>query len=275
MFLVPPTFTVCSNVVSILYVLTFKENQVNLSPCQRNESLCVVWPNVNHLFHCHRRAAGGGFLSLLLAVLMIAVVAEMRSRWQSRAAAAACPDLFSRQAVRKAARILFPLAFVRDIQLDLSSLASLPVGSCWRAPAISGTGCFLPSEMSGTGGARTRIRGRRTSLPLWRLFFFLFFYYTKQSNKQQKNSFSGVSYAEKVPCRFVRCRQFLLPSFFAALNGTKQTQKLPRLVSSSLTGWVAAVNTESHWSTLVVCSFARGRWEFPDTQEICSNNRTT
>lgn len=53
------------------------------------------------MFHCHRRAAGGGFLSLLLAVLMIAVVAEMRSRWQSRAAAAAFPDLLSRQAALK------------------------------------------------------------------------------------------------------------------------------------------------------------------------------
>lgn len=227
---------------------------------------------------------GGGFLSLLLAVLMIAVVAEMWSRWQSRAAAAACPDLFSRQlkAVRKAARILFPLAFVRDIQLDLSSLAS---PTCWKLlavlPPFQGQGVFflrrwgaglvvvVRGRGSGAGGHLSRCGG----------YFFSFssFIIQNKATNNKRIHFQVFLIAEKVPCRFVRCRQFLLPSFFAALNGTKQTQKwapagfvlINRMGSRR-------VNTESHWSTLVVvCSFARGRWEFPGTQEICSNNRTT
>lgn len=152
-----------------------------------------------------------------------------------------------------------------------------------RAPAISGTGCFLPSEMrsgTGGGGARKRIRGRRTSLPRCGGYFFFFsfssFIIQNKATNNKRIHFQVFLIAEKVPCRFVRCRQFLLPSFFAALNGTKtEPQKWAPAVLINRMG-SRRVNTESHWSTLVVvCSFARGRWEFPGTQEICSNNRTT
>jgi hypothetical protein len=80
------------------------------------------------------------------------------------------------------------------------------------------------------------------SSPLRRLFFFFSFSSFIIQNKATNNKrihFQVFLIAEKVPCRFVRCRQFLLPSFFAALNGTKTDPKNgPRL--SSLTGWVAA-----------------------------------
>lgn len=91
------------------------------------------------MFHCHRRAAEGGFLSLLLAVLMVGVVAEMRSQWQSRAVAAACPDLFSRQAAQKKKKRrqknLFPLAFMIRERFEIVQL-TCPPGEVAGVPAV-------------------------------------------------------------------------------------------------------------------------------------------
>lgn len=108
------------------------------------------------MFHCHRRAAEGGFLSLLLAVLMVGVVAEMRSRWPSRAVAAACPDLFSRQAAQKKKKktaekslsfSLYDTREIRDCAVDLSTWRS-----CWRSCSLGVRGIGLGVESASCWG---------------------------------------------------------------------------------------------------------------------------
>ena len=124
-------------VASYVYVLNFKEKS----------SLFKSLPK-KRVFYCDQMwtiyvslpqaSCRGCFLSLLLAVLMIAVVAEMQSRWQSRAAAAAFPDLLSRQAALKSPDSLsFSLCetcekFNLIWAVDLASTW----WSWWRAPAI-------------------------------------------------------------------------------------------------------------------------------------------
>jgi hypothetical protein len=85
---------------------------------------------------------------------------------------------------------------------------------------------------SGTGGgARKRIRGRRTSLPrcggYFFFFFFLFFYYTKQSNQQQKNSFSGVSYCRESALQIRAVPPVFTPFIFRGAEwNEKRTPKM-------------------------------------------------
>lgn len=213
------------------------------------------------MFHCHRRAAGGGFLSLLLAVLMIAVVAEMRSRWQSRAAAAAFPDLLSRQAALKPPDSLsFSLCETCE-KFNLIwavwpgvYLVKLMACSC----DLKGIGVFSSSEIKdanellGTFGAdpgQENIFCCGYSLSLLLL-------YKKTKHTQQKNSFSGVSYQVGWE-RALKIRA--LPPVFSPFifrDGEWKTNAPDGFVfvASSLTGWVAVVNTRNikyGWLTLV------------------------
>jgi hypothetical protein len=185
------------------------------------------------MFHCHRRAAGGGFLSLLLAVLMIAVVAEMRSRWQSRAAAAAFPDLLSRQAALKPPDSLsFSLCETCE-KFNLIwavwpgvYLVKLMACSC----DSKGIGVFSSSEIKdanellGTFGADP---GQENIFCCGYSLSLLLLYKKKQSTHNKRIPFQVflIKLAEKELWRFVRCRQFFSPSFFVMVN----EKQMPRM----------------------------------------------
>lgn len=145
---------------------------------------------------------------------------------------------------------------------------------------LKGIGVFSSSEIKdanellGTFGADP---GQENIFCCGYSLSLLLLYKKKTKHTQQKNSFSGVSYCRESALQIRAVPPVFTPFIFrgAEWNDENRPQKWAPAVLINRMG-SRRVNTESHWSTLVVvCSFARGRWEIPGAQEICSNNRTT